>query len=299
MALNASGPISLGGNTAGQSIQLELGGTGTSIISLNDTNVRTLADVASGAIAMPTNFYGKSNAFTGTISTNETNLNLRTWALANGWNGSSAAIITINSGVIISGSVQSNSTAALTIDGSWPGGVSLINSGTIVGRGGSGGAGANTLASPASGSAGGRALTVSVAATITNNGTIAGGGGGGGGGSYRSVNLPGRDDDAGATRYPGCGGGGGASSNTNAPGGSAGTGGAGGAAAGGTGTYNSIGTGGLGGANNPDGGNGGTWGASGVVGASGGGAGGAGGQSVNGNSNITWTAFGTRLGAIV
>jgi len=61
MALNASGPISLGGTTAGQSIAVENGGSGTAQISLNDTAVRTLAGVASGAITMPTNFWGKSN----------------------------------------------------------------------------------------------------------------------------------------------------------------------------------------------------------------------------------------------
>lgn len=62
MALNSSGPISLGGTTAGQSIALENGGSGTSQISLNDAAVRSLAGVPSGAIIMPTNFYGKSNA---------------------------------------------------------------------------------------------------------------------------------------------------------------------------------------------------------------------------------------------
>lgn len=62
MALNSSGPISLGGTTAGQSIALENGGSGTSQISLNDAAVRGLAGVPSGAIIMPTNFYGKSNA---------------------------------------------------------------------------------------------------------------------------------------------------------------------------------------------------------------------------------------------
>ena len=61
MALNSSGPISLGGTTAGQSIALENGGSGTSTISLNDAAVRSLAGVSSGAIIMPTNFYGKSN----------------------------------------------------------------------------------------------------------------------------------------------------------------------------------------------------------------------------------------------
>jgi hypothetical protein len=59
--MNSSGPISLAGSTAGVSIEAELGGGGTTMISLNDTNVRTLAGVASGAITMPTNFYGKSN----------------------------------------------------------------------------------------------------------------------------------------------------------------------------------------------------------------------------------------------
>jgi len=63
MALNSSGPISLGGTTAGVSIEVELGGGGTTQISLNDANVRSLAGVSSGAIVMPTNFYGKSSAY--------------------------------------------------------------------------------------------------------------------------------------------------------------------------------------------------------------------------------------------
>jgi hypothetical protein len=60
MTLNSSGPISLGGSTAGQSINLELSKSATATVSLNDTDVRTLAGVASGAIVMPTDFYGKS-----------------------------------------------------------------------------------------------------------------------------------------------------------------------------------------------------------------------------------------------
>ena len=61
MTLNASGPISLAGATAGQSIAVELGLSSTGTISLNQASVRTLAGVPSGAITMPTNFYGKSN----------------------------------------------------------------------------------------------------------------------------------------------------------------------------------------------------------------------------------------------
>lgn len=62
MALNASGPISLAGSTAGQSIAVELGQSATGTISLNDTAVRNFAGVPSGAITMPTNFWGKSSS---------------------------------------------------------------------------------------------------------------------------------------------------------------------------------------------------------------------------------------------
>jgi len=60
MALNSSGPISLGGATVGQSINLELGQAATANTSLNATNVRTLLQVASGTISL-SNAYGKSN----------------------------------------------------------------------------------------------------------------------------------------------------------------------------------------------------------------------------------------------
>lgn len=60
MTLNASGPISLGGSTVGQSINLELGQAATATASINATNFRTLAGVASGQISL-SNFYGKSS----------------------------------------------------------------------------------------------------------------------------------------------------------------------------------------------------------------------------------------------
>jgi len=62
MTLNASGPISIAGTTTGESIQIELGGNGTTQMGLNCASVRTLAGVPTGAIVMPTCFYGKSNA---------------------------------------------------------------------------------------------------------------------------------------------------------------------------------------------------------------------------------------------
>lgn len=62
MTLNSSGPISLGGSTTGESINLELGQSATTQVSLNDSNVRSLAGVSSGAIVMPIDFWGKSSA---------------------------------------------------------------------------------------------------------------------------------------------------------------------------------------------------------------------------------------------
>ena len=60
MALNSSGPLSFGGATTGQSINLELGVSATATASINSASFRTLAGVPSGAISV-SNFYGKSN----------------------------------------------------------------------------------------------------------------------------------------------------------------------------------------------------------------------------------------------
>jgi hypothetical protein len=72
MPLNSSGPLSFGGATVGQSINLELGQAATATASINSTDFRTLAGVPSGQISV-FNFYGKSNAkyflaYTGSIS---------------------------------------------------------------------------------------------------------------------------------------------------------------------------------------------------------------------------------------
>lgn len=63
MTINSTGAVSLGGSTAGQSVNLELGRSATASINMNETAVRTLAGKASGAIAM-SDFRGKSAATT-------------------------------------------------------------------------------------------------------------------------------------------------------------------------------------------------------------------------------------------
>ena len=60
MPLNPSGPMSIGGPTVGQSINLELNLSATANSNLNQANFRTLAAVPAGAISI-SNFYGKSN----------------------------------------------------------------------------------------------------------------------------------------------------------------------------------------------------------------------------------------------
>jgi hypothetical protein len=52
--------MSLGGSTTGRSVNLELGRSATACIQMNETDVRTLAGRASGAICMQ-DFYGKSS----------------------------------------------------------------------------------------------------------------------------------------------------------------------------------------------------------------------------------------------
>jgi hypothetical protein len=56
----SQGEMSLGGSTTGRSVNLELSRSATAAICMNETDVRTLAGVPSGAISMNC-FYGKSS----------------------------------------------------------------------------------------------------------------------------------------------------------------------------------------------------------------------------------------------
>lgn len=306
MTLPVSGAISF------NNINVELGVAGATTASLGQASYRTLSGVASGAISM-SNFYGKANQFSFSIASNTANLDVRAAAVSAGWNGTSKVVCTINSGVY----VYSNSTGsyACTISGSFPGGLSLVNNGVIVGRGGDGGQAGRGHADsasyriyPSGGASGGPAFIVSTAVSVTNNGSINGGGGGGGGGWGGAGGCKGP-----TTYWSGAGGSGGiggssgggnsgiAINGCGCPGGSGGANGASGTltAAGGSvlpgNCFFAVGAG-AGGAGGGYGAGGGTGVPNGYGDASAGG--GAGGAAVVGNGNITWVATGTRNGSI-
>ena len=196
MALPSSGAISLG------QVNTELGLSATASINMGSTVVRTLFGIASGAISM-SNGYGKSNVFSLTLSTNQQQINLRTLAVAAGWNQSVAVVVTVNAGVYIWS--DSLSVPAMTIDGSWPGGIKVVNNGYIMGKGGTGG-GAISGNSQIAALAGFTAISIAVAVTIDNTNAsayIGGGGGGGGGFSSNVTNGVGVGGGGGAGGAPG------------------------------------------------------------------------------------------------
>ena len=179
--------ISLGGSCGPRSVEKELApsfpqynSSGTATISLNDSAVRTLLGVPSGTISL-SSAYGKSNQFTFCLMSGA-NLCLRTQAVALGWpQNIGVTAIVPSSGVVYSSCINY---FALTVRRCFPQGVTLINNGTIAGKGGQGGY-ANYYSCcksnyPVNGQPGGGAIRVYNPITIINNGTIGGGGGGGG-----------------------------------------------------------------------------------------------------------------------
>ncbi len=125
--------------------------------------------------------------FSATIAVSTNNYNVKTAAIAAGWNEVSPLIatITVDGGVVVGST--SVSTAALDSGTTFPVGssIAIVNNGTIKGKGGDGNAcrwvsaSSGYWASNGGPEAGGTAIKTTITTTITNNGVIAGGGGGG------------------------------------------------------------------------------------------------------------------------
>lgn len=274
MTLQTTGAISL------SNIQTEFGGSNP--ISLNEyyagggyVPAGTSGVPSSGTISI-NQFYGKSNVFNfnPTISSSTYNYNLKSAAIAAGWNQTTPLIanVTVAAGVVIG---STSTAAAFDTSSGYPSGSSLaltIQSGAYIS--GKGGNGANY--GPNNGAPGGLALWAQVGIKITNNGTIQGGGGGGGAGQ-----SPWGGGGGGGGQVGGTGGIGGGYDDGQGPNGRPGT-----LTAGGIGGFYYGGAGGnpgQNGSNSPT---------------TGVGYGGAAGACTSGNANITWLATGTRLGAL-
>lgn len=141
-----------------------------------------------GAIAIG-NFYGASNrnAYTVVISTNQDRYNAYTSRTPTYIAGFSDITYQISSGVVVNST--SAPTAAFTVPSAFNAGdtITIVNAGTICGRGGTGGAGgaspSTTQTSGGTGASGGAGLRYERSIILNNsNGVLAGGGGGGGGG---------------------------------------------------------------------------------------------------------------------
>jgi len=280
-------------------VNAELGFSPTTLITMNDAAVRTLAGVPSGAISMA-NLQNKSNRVTIslTISANTTDYDVYSNRGPTYNAGKSDITVNINPGVTVSGT--STGSSAFRVPSAFSSGdtITIVNNGVIVGRGGGGGTGAGPISVPATnGGSGGPGLLVQYPITLQNINRIAGGGGGGGGG--------GRGNGTG-----GGGGGGGVASGSPGAGGTVPSGGGHNGSPGGAGTLSAGGNGGNGG-NNPfgdnpaaNGGAGGGYGSSGSSGgpspvggpgASGGGTG----ACISGNPLISYSGpVGTRNGPI-
>lgn len=280
-------------------VNAELDYSPTALISMNDSAVRTLAEVGgAGTVISMNNLRGKSNrvALAVTLSSNTYNYDVYTAISSNpGYDpGKTDVTLTINPGVQVGST--STGTYALSVPSSFSPGdtITVVNNGLVIGTGGNGGSGGNGFSvaggyagwnSGNPGGPGGTALYIARPTTITNNATVAGGGGGGSGGPGGGVTYVTSDQIN--TYVNGGGGGGGGAGYNGGSGGSAGGGG------GAPGNPGSPGTANAGGSGGPKGTYGGAGNAGGGQGAASSGAAGA---YINGLPYVTWPATGTRLG---
>ncbi|WP_412506678.1 hypothetical protein [Roseovarius sp. SYSU LYC5161] len=171
MPLPTTGPISLA------DIATEFGGNPPH--SISEYYGAAAGVPASGAVGIGA-FRSKSaiTTFFATITTSQWELNLYNYLTSQGWDSSSEVEVTVANGVYIWS--DNTSVAALKTGGPYPSGLTLINEGFIMGKGGDGGyqlADRNGYVAPTTG---GPAVELDGPITIDNSSGYIGGGGGGG-----------------------------------------------------------------------------------------------------------------------
>ena len=171
MALPLTGPLSL------SQVNTELGRAAGATLSLGDAAVRGLAGVGDDAIGLGA-LRGKSAQFTHVITSHQQELDLHAYLQGQGWDGTSKAEVTVAAGIYI----WSDTTAkpALDMGGAFPGGLTLINNGFIMGKGGDGGYQLTDRNGYVAPTKGGPAVELDGPITIDNSSGYIGGGGGGG-----------------------------------------------------------------------------------------------------------------------
>jgi len=169
----------------------ELGKSLSTTINLNDSIVQVVEGNPSDGVSM-SQLRGKSKTYTSLIATNQKNLNIYNTLVAQGWDKQSYVTFIIENGVYIWS--DNISLPALTSGGPFPNGLTIVNKGYIMGKGGAGGGPA------AAGESGGPAISITTNVIIDNtyaSAYIGGGGGGGGSGGYGAYNYAGGGGGAG------------------------------------------------------------------------------------------------------
>ena len=171
--------------------------------------------------------------FSDTISSPRAEYNLRTIALADGWNGTQPLLATLTFSAMVTSTTSSGAFATGSIPHPDSTLTITMNTGAgFRGQGGDGGAGGNGPSSNGSnGSNGGGGMAFSMDANIVDNaGEISGGGGGGAGGKGGDADPPTHGGGGGGGGFPnGTGAGGGTGDGDNGGTGANGTTGGGGA----------------------------------------------------------------------
>jgi len=116
--LNSSGPISLGGSTAGESINLELDASATAAVTMNDTAFRKLGGVvSSGSQISLSQFYGRSKA----VAINYSDLNEYPNNIVSQFSTSYRGYVTVRINDGYSGQTAGNATQTSAFNNIWSG----------------------------------------------------------------------------------------------------------------------------------------------------------------------------------